>query len=259
MSFESTIQIKVDDIVGAAQQFREVMGERKVVRLIPDRKPSDLRSFYDSLVEAIGNPVAIAEDYATGGAPTGDRWSEIGFREDVPDDVAFRHSRNAQPLHTDESYVSEMAGVMFFYCASAASSGGETVFVDGPALVDHLRETQPALLEQLLTNDITYSKADDAKTRPIIAIGDDGNPTFNFNYFCADPEQSEEALQLNKEFHEFLENDLPDELQHPVGLNPGESVAWKDSLVLHGRNAFQAEKTGDRLIWKAGIEIDSMV
>ena len=39
-----------------------------------------------------------------------------------------------------------------------------------------------------------------------------------------------------------------------VYLNPGESVAWWDEYVLHGRNSFKAGKTNDRFIWKTGLK-----
>lgn len=214
---------------------------------------ASLRAFYDELVEAVGTPIDIAEDFREGGAPTGQRWSEIRYDRDVPDDVAFRYSKNAQPLHTDESYVSTGAGVMLFYCVTPARSGGETVFVSGTELVEYLRRHDPTLLSRLLATSVRYSKAHDWKQQPIVQLIDGGGVELNFNYYCADAEQSSEALQLNEDFHSFLEHELPQDLVQPVGLQRGEAVAWRDSAVLHGRNAFEATNSGDRFIWKTGI------
>jgi alpha-ketoglutarate-dependent taurine dioxygenase len=251
-AFETHVHMSGTDPVADAALALDAMRSHEVIRMTPATTPTKLRAYYDEFVEAVGTPVDIAEDYAQGGAPTGERWSEIRYVEEIPDMAAFRHSKNAQPLHTDESYVSSPAGIMLFYCEHTAPSGGETVFVHGPALVDHLRANSPDLLDELLTRNVVYEKAGDFKDRPIIIVGPDGDIDFNFNYYCADANQSPEALALNQSFFDALA-ELPDDLVHPVGLEPGESVAWRDDRVLHGRNAFQASATDDRLIFKTGI------
>jgi len=236
-----------------ARTVLPVIADHEVTHMRMRVAPTELRSYYDRFVEALGTPVDIAEDYATDGAPTGERWSEIRFRSDVPDDVAFRHSRNAQPLHTDESYVSSPAGIMLFYCVNRAPEGGETVFVSGRRLVEFLRSNEPDLLDKLQSIDVRYFKAADSKQRPIVVVDEDGAVDLNYNYYCADPDQPVEARNLNQQFFELVQNGLPDDLVLPIGLDPGDAVAWRDSLVLHGRNAFQAVNTGDRFIWKTGV------
>ncbi len=259
--FATEIEIDLDHPEAAGLAFAEALASGRVISARAARSSveglddAELRARYDALVEAVGRPIEIGEDYATGGAPTGNRWSEIRYDADIPDMVAFRHSKNAQPLHTDESYVSSEIGVMLFYCVNAAPRGGETVFVDGPDLVEHLRATDPSLLDDLLGTDVVYQKAGDAKRCPIIRLEHDG-PHLNFNYFCIDPDQERAAVDLNARFHHYLEHILPRELVHPVGLRRGDSVGWRDHLVLHGRNAFEATRSGDRFIWKTGIVLD---
>ncbi len=253
MNFSTTAVLSGKSITDDADVARDAIRTHEVVRLSPTQTPDDLRSYYDALVEAIGTPVNIAEDYATGGAPTGERWSEIRYRSDIPDMAAFRHSKNAQPLHTDESYVSTSAGVMLFYCEAAAPAGGETTFISGARLVEFMAESEPELLERLRTIPVRFQKADDFKDRPILQTADDGSVDLNFNFFCLGADPTPEAEKLNQDFHDFLETRLPSELILPVGLAPGEGVTWRDDLVLHGRNAFQAEQTGDRTIWKTGL------
>ncbi|MEM7338855.1 MAG: TauD/TfdA family dioxygenase [Actinomycetota bacterium] len=247
------IAFEASDLAAGAELFHKALLEHDVVRVRPQGDLGDYREYYDRMVETIGDPVEIAEDYASGGAPTGERWSPIIYDTAVPDNVAFRHSKNAQPLHTDESYVSSEIGVMFFYCERAAPSGGETVFVPGPLLIEYLGANEPELLERLTTMPVTYGKATDTKTRPIIEVAADGKPNFNYNYYCVAPDQDPAAVQLNADFFEFCQERLPSELIHPVDLKPGEGVAWKDYFVLHGRNSFEAHVTGDRTIWKTGI------
>lgn len=253
MGFFAEINITGSDPKRDAESARPTIASHEVTYLKPDTNPDELRSYYDAFVEALGTPIDIAEDFSAGGKPTGERWAEIRFRDDVDNDVAFRHSSNAQPLHTDESYVSSPAGVMLFYCVHRASAGGETYYVSGGELVDWLDRREPELLQQLCTVDVRFSKAGDFKHRPIIVVDDDHSVDLNYNYFCAEPGQSEKALALNERFHEFLEAELPSELVRDVGLKPGEAVAWRDDRVLHGRRAFEATKTDDRLIWKTGV------
>ncbi len=257
MDFFAELSITGCDPGADAEASAKTIAHHEVTHLKPAQRPADLRSYYDRFVEALGTPVDIAEDYAAGGAPTGERWAEIRFDADIDNEVAFRYSSNAQPLHTDESYVSSPAGIMLFYCVHRAPSGGETIYVSGRQLVDWLGSTEPELLHRLRATDVRYAKASDYKHRPIIVIDDDGRVDLNYNYFCADPDQSAEARRLNERFHQLLGDEIPTELVQDVGLDPGEAVAWHDDRVLHGRRAFAATKTDDRLIWKTGVVLDA--
>ena len=233
------------------------LGEALVVYARPNEPPVDLRAYYDQLVEALGSPVPIDEDYASGGRPTGRRWLEIRYDADIPDMAAFRHSKNAQPLHTDESYIADQANLMFFYCERDAPAGGETIFVSGLELCEYLRAEKPALYDELVSQPVRYTKAYNSREATIISWSEDALPSLNFNYFCADGDQPAAALELNERFHRFLEDELPRRLIAEVPLAPGEAVAWWDHRVLHGRNAFEASRSNERFIWKTGIRLGS--
>lgn len=258
-AFHNTIELSGVNIQADATLVRAAVLRSEVLKMKIANLPEDLRTYYDALAEAVGEVANIAEDYMNAGAPTGERWSDICFDPSVPTNTAFRYGKNGQPLHTDESYVSNMAGVMLFYCQAAAPRGGETLYVSGRELVDYLASEKPELLKRLQAIPVTYSKANDCKTCPIVQVADNGAVTMNYNYYCADTSNSDEALQLNQEFHDFLENDLPDQLIFKVALKPGEAAAWHDSKTLHGRYSFDAENFGDRWIWKTGIVLDSLV
>lgn len=254
-AFVSTVSITGADPDHDGALARDALARCEVLYLAADQHPVDTRAYYNRLVERVGRPMDAAEDYLDG-RPTGSRWSEIRYRSDVPDGVAFRHSKNAQPLHTDASYVSAPPQVMWFYCDNAAPSGGETIFVSGRALVEELTKNRPDLLARLTTEPVTYAKAEDARTRPIIIIGPDQTVDLNFNYYCVGADQDAAGKALNDEFFQYVEHELPPELVAAVGLRPGDAVAWWDGRVLHGRNAFTAAKTGDRSIWKTGLFMD---
>lgn len=257
-AFHNTITLSGNNVAADAKLVRDAVLHSEVLKMNIEQFPDDLRAYYDALVEAVGDVANIAEDYLNDGAPTGERWGEICFDPSVPANTAFRYGNDSQPLHTDESYVSNMAGVMLFYCQAAAPEGGETIYVSGRQLVAYLGEHKPDLLQRLLSTPVTYSKAKDSKTCPIIGIADDDHVSMNFNYYCADEANSNDALALNEDFHQFLQNELPDHLIFSVALKPGEAAAWHDSKTLHGRHSFTAERYGERCIWKTGIVLESL-
>jgi hypothetical protein len=255
MEFLKTINLRHADGLQAGDVVRKHLENTKVVKLVPEWHISDLRSFYDDVTQEIGNCVLIGEDFTKGGVQTGEKWLEIRYDHDIPDLAAYRHSKNAQPLHTDESYITDPADIMFFYCVNKAEVGGATTFIDGPALVDHLRNYDPELYNDLITKEVCYKKADQMRKRPIITFDENGVPMFNYNYYCVSKDETDFNKQLNRRFFEYLEDQVAHSyMVTEVCLSPGESVAWWDEYVLHGRNAFKAEKTNDRFIWKAGIK-----
>jgi alpha-ketoglutarate-dependent taurine dioxygenase len=254
MKFYKNLKLRTNDPVVAGKQIKDALKEYKVVKVTPEWYLNDLREFYDVVTEQIGEVNKIREDFTKGGAETGEKWMEIQYDHDIPDMAAFRHSKNAQPLHTDESY-RFTGGVRLFYCVNMAEEGGETTFVDGPVLIDYLKNYDPDFLKELTTEDIKYSKADNSRTEKIIEISPEGDINFNFNYFCIDKNETEAHKDLNKRFHEFLQNQVANSyMMEKVLLRPGEGLAWWDRPVLHGRNSYKASKTNDRLIWKTGVK-----
>jgi len=197
----------------------------------------------------------VGEDFTNQGAQTGEKWIEIRYDADIPDLAAYRHSKNAQPLHTDESYIANPADFMLFYCINKAEKGGETTFIDSTELVKFMEENVPDLLKKLTTTKVRYKKAGEQRTEYIIGYDDKGEIHFNFNFYCIDPDESDSNKQLNKDFFDFLQNYVVNShMITGVSLNPGEGVLWWDELVLHGRTSYKASKTNDRFIWKTGMQ-----
>ncbi|MFT4851138.1 MAG: alpha-ketoglutarate-dependent taurine dioxygenase [Sediminicola sp.] len=253
--FICEIELRSDKATSAIKEIKEAILKNKVVKLIPGWYISDLRAFYDEITESLGKTLNIAEDYAQKGALTGERWMEVRYDEAIPDMAAYRHSKNAQPLHTDESYVEDPCDIMAFYCVNKAPQGGGTNFVDGSALIKRMQTIAPELLSKLTTTEISYEKAGSRRVEKIINLQEGYAPQFNYNYYCLAPDASDTEKQLNKEFFDFLETHIKGSyLEHSINLKPGEGVIWWDHFVLHGRSSFEAEKTNDRFIWKTGIQ-----
>ncbi len=258
MEFFRTVEIEGTDPQADAARVLAKLADAEVLMIEPQRDLSalsedSLRAYFDDLVEGMGVPIEAGEDYDQEGAPNGQRWQEIRYVEEIPDMAAFRHSKNAQPLHTDESYVSTGAGLMMFYCQHAAPEGGATYFVSGRQLVSELEKDDPELLADLLSRPVRFAKAGDYKDRPIIELDRDGNVDLNFNYYCADPEQDPMSLELNQRFLDYVDSRLDPKHFALAQMKPGQAAAWRDNRVLHGRRSFSATKTNERLIYKTGI------
>ncbi|AXG68981.1 taurine catabolism dioxygenase TauD, TfdA family [Kordia sp. SMS9] len=255
MEFITDVKLRTNDPVEATKAVKEVLKNNKVVKVVPEWYLGDLRAFYEVLTDEIGIPINIGEDFKNEGAQTHEKWLEIRYDADIPDLSAYRHSKNAQPLHTDESYIKDPADIMLFYSINKAIKGGATTFVDGPVLLEYMEENAPELLEKLKTTPVRYKKANEERTEKIIDIKEDGEIHFNFNYYCVDKDETEENKALNKEFFDFLQNYVAhSHMVEQVVLNPGEAVLWWDELVLHGRTSYDVKKTNDRFIWKTGFK-----
>lgn len=255
MEFITDVRLRTNDPVESAKIVKKALKAYKVVKVIPEWYLGDLRPFYDTLVDNLGHTLNIGEDFTKGGVLTGERWMEIRYDADIPDLAAYRHSKNAQPLHTDESYLSNPADIMLFYSINKAPLGGATTFIDGNVLVKFMKENAPDLFARLSSTEVRYRKATEQRTEKIIDIRDDGKIHLNFNYYCIDPDESPENKALNKEFFNFLQEYVAhSHMIEKVTLNPGESVLWWDEFVLHGRTSYEASKTNDRFIWKTGFK-----
>lgn len=257
MEFITEVKLRTNDPIEAASVVKEALRKYKVIKVIPEWYLGDLMSFYETFTDNLGEPLNKGEDFRRGGTKTGEKWLEIRYDADIPDMAAYRHSKNAQPLHTDESYNggANAADIMLFYSVNKAIKGGATTFIDGPVLLKYMKENEPELLERLQKNKVKYKKAECERTEKIIDVKEDGQIHLNFNYYCIDKDESEENKALNQDFFNFLQNFVAhSHMIEGVTLNPGEAVLWWDELVLHGRTSYDVVKTNDRFIWKTGFK-----
>lgn len=229
----------------------------KVVLLRGANAPDEiLEDFYDKLTAHIGRCQMETEDGRKNRKEEG-KWLEVQFDPTIKD--AYRHSSNAQPLHTDFSYISSAPTFTLMYCKKRAPEGGETVFIDGCSLVELMQEEAPKLLDKLLSTKIRFAKLfenaiDTRSEYAIKELDDDRSYQLNWNYHCIDQNESDNVKAMVEEFNQYLNNKIMNTERITKGaLNRGDAVIWHDDLVLHGRNSFKAEKFGDRNLWKTSI------
>jgi len=263
MSLISSLRIQPgQSVADVAAALRTALGSAKVVHLqnlAAGLPVTEWAAFYDALTEATGQVLHLDEDFSQGSARNGRKWIEVRYDPAVPDGTAYRFGKNAQPLHTDESYLSEPAEIMFMHCLVQAPAGGETTFVDADVLWARLQAEAPDLAARLLDEPVRFAKADDARTQPIIARTPAGL-RLNWNYHCVDPAETSAHHALAQEFRQFLQQHISGTLAElAVQLVPGEAVAWWDDQVLHGRRAFTATRTNDRFLLKSGFRLEAEV
>lgn len=216
----------------------------KIVHLKHVRhKEQDLLKFYNDLFESLGEAIPMDEDLSSENK-TGNKWIEIRYDPSFPN--SYRHSNTRQPLHTDGSYESNPPNINFFFCIEKAKVGGATTFIDSRELARCLKIFDSSFFEELHNTNLTFSKGNDSKTRPILmADGDDYR--LAWNYFRATPKDTEICLK----FHNFLERKIVDGgVLMPIILDVGEAVFFNDEKILHGRNSF----IGQRFLYKGGFK-----
>ena len=151
--------------------------------------------------------------------------------------------------HTDGTYSSDAPGLQMFCCLEREGNGGESILVDGFAIADLLRRTDPSAFETL-TRVVVQSHYVEpgihlTAKRPVIRLDHAGNIeqiSFN-NYdrapFRLSPNQEQEFYRAYTKFHELL-NDRNS--WRVVRLDPGDAVLFDNWRILHGRMEYAGRR-----------------
>ena len=233
----------------------EEMADTRVLRLRGATPTGEPLPFWRAVGEVLGPSCDVVEDSVTGqhkvvpGA-----WMDVRFEPDRPD--TYRHHKVGQPLHSDGAYspADYADQIALFYLERQARTGGESLFVDAATVAEHARARDPALYDALTTLPVQFGKVGAGRTTTILSTpknaGQDGRLKINWNYFRVLPGQGEAVDRLREDFRHFLEAMIEDGAVTCFRLEEGDVVFFRDDEVLHGRRDFQAEQSGDRLLWK---------
>jgi alpha-ketoglutarate-dependent taurine dioxygenase len=256
MICEIEFSSSASDSAFTALQLAWIEPAIKVVVLRATDAVDDTRRFYDQNFGKIGSPARLAEDVNAGDRDeqrTGEIWMEVRYDPKHPD--AYRHSANAQPLHTDGSYIPDFPNASLLACVANAGEGGETTFIDGTDIYRALEIERPDLLTALEQRTIPHARSGDRSDEKAVEKREDG-VWVNWNYYCVDKAIDPEGRALAEELFAYLESSpLIQKAIRPVKLRPGDAVMWKDRRVMHGRNGFVATHESERFIWKCAIDV----
>jgi len=233
-----------------------MLKDNKVFHLKTNIQKDYIRDFYEKIGNKIGQYKMLAEDVRLGSRDNqraNKIWMDIRYDSSITD--AYRHSLNAQPLHTDGSYIPEFPNASIMCCVSNTAIGGETIFLELKKLVKILKVDEPELLEFLFNNEILHERSGYINKKKILYIRDK-NYKINFNYYCVSKKNSKKTLKFVEKFFHFLNTSKKVKKNIKLlKLESGEAVLWKDSEILHGRNSFTPKKNSDRFLWKAAVDI----
>lgn len=208
---------------------------------------------WERIAGGIGTLMSNGED-SVSGLPDGNVWVDVRFDPAHP--ATFRHSRTAQPPHTDDAYkpMAESADYILFLVERAARQGGETYFIDADELAAYVGEREPELLEKLTSVPVAFAKQQvEGKTTPVLTQAPRGWEV-TWNYYNVAPGQSDVVRALREQFQALLcAPETAARLAFGYRLGSDEGVLWHDRKVLHGRTAFVAEAAGERIVWKCCI------
>jgi gamma-butyrobetaine dioxygenase len=163
----------------------------------------------------------------------------------VPRPENLADSDRGLGLHTDNPYRDPIPGFQALHFLIASVEGGESVFADGLAIAEHMRETEPTFFEKLTRTPVPFSfRSKDVELyseRPIIQISLRGHVSaIHYNNRSIAPVRLEtreipEFYRAYRHFAALLHNER---FQCKFKLNEGDLVAFDNRRVLHGRTAF---------------------
>ncbi|MEO5973689.1 MAG: TauD/TfdA family dioxygenase [Ilumatobacteraceae bacterium] len=192
-------------------------------------------------VETLARRVGYPRETIFGGL-----WTLSSDQSDHNDSA---YSQSFLEPHTDGTYSSDAPGLQMFCCMEREGDGGESILVDGFAIAEQLRTTDPAAFE-VLTHVLVRSHYVEqgvhlSADRPVVRLGHLGNIeqiSFN-NYdrapFRLPPDLEIEFYRAYGKFHDLL---IDRTRWMIVRLEPGDSLLFDNWRILHGRLAYQGRR-----------------
>jgi gamma-butyrobetaine dioxygenase len=209
-------------------------------------------------------PGAVAEVAGSFGAV---RETNYGRVFDVRVSVdATNLADTALPLspHTDNPYRSPTPTLQLLHCLSSEVEGGETVLVDGFALVERLGREAPEKLAILAEGPIRYAyrdgQAELAADVPVVTLDGDRLPIALHlnNRSKGAPVGTPEQVRHWYDAYLALLTLVDDRTQQVViRLEPGDLVLFDNERILHGRTGFSS--AGNRHLQGCYAERDGLL
>ncbi len=249
--------INLEDIESSFKEVIELwkVKENKIIVTRSNNKIEEVKSFYENFINNIGKPYFLAEDATIKDRNlqrTGELWSEVRYDSSIKD--AYRHSSNAQPLHTDGSYIPSFPNATLMCCNTNTVEGGETIFLDANDLIYCLEQENKELLESLSNSIVTHARSGDQRIEKVIDLDDD-IVKVNWNYYCLGKDESNIKVFLEQFFSYLQSSDLIQDKIQMVKTGTGDAMIWKDNEILHGRNGFKTNSNSQRHLYKCALDV----
>ena len=169
------------------------------------------------------------------------------------------------PLHTDLPTRELQPGLQFLHCLVNDAEGGESIFVDGFAIAEALRQEDPASFQALCEIPVEFRNKDRHSDyrclAPIIALDALGRVAeirmANFLRGAFDTSVEQIPL-LYRAYRRFIAMTREPRFRVMQRLNPGELWCFDNRRTLHARNAFDPT-TGARHFQGCYIDRDELL
>lgn len=164
-----------------------------------------------------------------------------------PQAINFAYTPKTLAVHTDRPFADPVPGVQLLHCLIQSAEGGENILVDGFAVAEALRRDDPAAFAVLARVPIlfrnTYGTVDLRARRPVLQVGLDGHlEAIHVNDRCMRPPESEVAAYYGA-YRALVGRLRAPEARIMVKLAPGDTLAFDNRRVLHGRAGYDATRT----------------
>lgn len=169
------------------------------------------------------------------------------------------------PLHTDLPTRELQPGLQFLHCLVNDAEGGESIFVDGFAIADALRQEEPQLFEALCEIPVEFRNKDRHSDyrclAPIIAVDALGRVAeirmANFLRGAFDTSVAQMPL-LYRAYRRLIAMTREPRFRLMQRLKPGELWCFDNRRTLHARNAFDPA-TGARHFQGCYVDRDELL
>ncbi len=169
------------------------------------------------------------------------------------------------PLHTDLPTRELQPGLQFLHCLVNDAEGGESIFVDGFAIADALRQEEPQLFDALCEIPVEFRNKDRHSDyrclAPIIAVDALGRVAeirmANFLRGAFDTSVAQMPL-LYRAYRRLIAMTREPRFRLMQRLKPGELWCFDNRRTLHARNAFDPA-TGARHFQGCYVDRDELL
>src|ERR1700722_9405885 len=152
-------------------------------------------------------------------------------------------------LHTDNPYRNPVPGYQALHTLIAAPDGGDSLFADGFALAEHLRETWPQVFAMLTRTAVPFRyrscEAELYAERPLIELSCTGAVTaVHYNSRSIGPLRlaAGECQAFYAAYRQFGDLLREPRFQLRTVLGNGELVVFDNQRILHGRTGFASAR-----------------
>ena len=163
----------------------------------------------------------------------------------VPDPENLAYSDRGLGLHTDNPYREPVPGFQALHVLVAAPDGGESLFADGFALAEQLRQEDPGAFEVLARTPVPFAyrskNAALSAERPLIQLSGRGEVVavhYNSRSIQPLPFAAEAAERYYRAYRRFASLLRESRFMMRFMMRPGDLVVFDNHRILHGRTGF---------------------